>query len=100
MQLTSPCGNYGIPVFYRRNSLAIRCQVCKVQVEDKKAKVCKIFVKLPEDVDKVGTRRMVSNSGRPCVWTCLQEDFNSEIHEPELLDAGMAVPDDIDQEER
>ena len=64
MQLTSPCGNYGIPVFYRRNSLAIRCQVCEVQAEDKEAKVCEIFVELPEDVDQV----------TPEEWSVIQED--------------------------
>ena len=64
MQLTSPCGNYGIPVFYRRNSLAIRCQVCEVQAEDKEAKVCEIFVELPEDVDRV----------EPGEWSVIQED--------------------------
>ena len=64
MQLTSPCGSYGIPVFYRRNSLAIRCQVCEVQAEDNKAKVCEIFVELPDDVNQV----------EPEEWPVIQED--------------------------
>ena len=64
MQLTSPCGNYGIPVFYRRNSLAIRCQVCEVQAEDQEAKVCEIYVELPEDVVRV----------EPEEWSVLEGD--------------------------
>ena len=44
--------------------MAIRCQVCEVQVEDKEAKVCEIFVELPEDVDQV----------EPEEWSVIQED--------------------------
>ena len=90
-------------MFYRRNSLAIRCQICEVQVEDNDAQVCEIYVKLPEDVDKVEsgrTRRMDGYTGRPSLWTYLQEVLNSEFHEPKLLDASMTLPDNLDQEER
>ena len=71
MQLTSPCGNYGIPVFYRRNSLAIRCQVCEVQAEDQEAKVCEIFVELPEDVVQVKLEEWSVLEGGMCACSRL-----------------------------